>query len=140
MNILKILILIGVLGFAVHMWKNHEARRSLAAHTSPNGFIGVVMPAGVPGNSVVILAPVNCPSDAAQRADALAARLSDLGIPNVRGSSYSVNIDNPTREQDAAMKRAVSVLEGEIPAVFLNGMGKSNPTVEEVVAEYERTQ
>jgi hypothetical protein len=37
------------------------------------------------------------------------------------------------------MERAVDVLKGEIPAVFINGMGKSNPTAEEVAAEYQRT-
>jgi hypothetical protein len=140
MNLVKILILIGIAGFVVHLWKNHEAQKLLTSELSPSGFIRVAMPDNAPNNSVIILAPVNCPSDAAQRADALAARLSNLGIPIVRSSSFSANIENPTDEQNTALRRAVSVLEGEIPAVFLNGMGKSNPTIDEVTAEYERTR
>lgn len=34
---------------------------------------------------------------------------------------------------------AAAIMEGEIPAVLINGMGKANPTAEEVAAEYERT-
>jgi len=37
------------------------------------------------------------------------------------------------------MKRTQAVLAGEIPAVFINGMGKSNPTADEAAAEYQRT-
>ena len=40
----------------------------------------------------------------------------------------------------AAFKRTSVVMEGEIPAVMMNGMGKSNPTLDEVLAEYERTR
>ena len=31
------------------------------------------------------------------------------------------------------------LVEGDLPAVLINGMGKSNPTAAEVAAEYERT-
>lgn len=98
------------------------------------------MPDGAKANTVLILAPVDCPSDAAQRADALSEELARLGIPNIRSSSYSSNITDPTEEQKAGVERAVSVLNGEIPAVFINGMAKANPTVEEVAFEYERTR
>ena len=98
------------------------------------------MPDGARSNTVIILAPVHCPSDAAQRADALAAYLSDIGIPNVRSSSYRATRDNPTPEQQADVERAITVLDGEIPAVFINGVAKSNPSAEEIVLEYERTK
>lgn len=140
MNVIRLFIVIGALGFALHWWENHGASPSQADEASPNGFVSVAMPDGVPDNTVAIMAPLNCPSDAAQRADALASHLTQLGIPNTRSSSYSSSITEPTAEQRAAIERAVSVLNGEIPAVFVNGMGKSNPTAEEVAAEYERTR
>jgi len=40
----------------------------------------------------------------------------------------------------AASDRAVAILNGEIPAVFINGVGKANPSAEEVLAEFERTR
>lgn len=75
-----------------------------------------------------------------QRADALSERLNRLGIPNVRSASYSVNRNDPSAEQKAGLDRAVGVLNGEIPAVFVNGMAKANPSAEEVAAEYARTK
>ncbi len=136
----RILILIAVLGSAAYWYKNHNVSSSAAAQKSQHGFISVIMPDGAAANSVVILAPLNCPSDAAQRADALSARLTELGIPNVRSSSFSANIAEPTDEQTAAMKRSISILNGDIPAVFLRGMGKANPTAAEVADEYRRTR
>lgn len=139
MGFLRILIVIGIVGFAVHWWKDRDVSHDRVAHTSPNGFVSAVMPEGAGPKAVVILAPVNCPSDAAQRADALSARLTELGIPNVRSSSYTASVTDPSDEQRAAMQRSLSVLKGEIPAVFLHGMAKANPTADEVVAEYRRT-
>lgn len=134
----RILLLLAVLGFAANWWKNHDTTSTGAAQKNSNGFISVVMPDGASPNSVVILAPIDCPSDAAQRADNLSSRLTASGIPNIRSSSYAVNITEPTDEQNAAMQRSVAVLNGEIPAVFVHGMGKANPTAEEVIAEYKR--
>lgn len=62
-----------------------------------------------------------------------------MRIPNERGNSFTLHVRNPTAAQQSAMKSAESVLAGEIPAVFINGMGKSNPSAEEVAGEYERT-
>jgi hypothetical protein len=96
------------------------------------------MPDGARPNTVIILAPENCPSEAAQRADSLASRLTEAGISNIRSSSYSTNIADPTKDQQAAVERAVKVLNGEVPAVFVNGMAKANPSFDDVVSEYRR--
>ena len=139
MKATHLFIVVGAIGFAFHWW-NSRGNEAALAQKSPNGFVSVVMPEGVNKNTVVILAPVNCPSDAAQRADALANELTRLGISNIRSSSYSADIADPTAEQKAGLERAVSILEGEIPVVFINGRGKANPTAEDVVAEYTRTK
>ncbi|MCU7934942.1 MAG: hypothetical protein KZQ99_08690 [Candidatus Thiodiazotropha sp. (ex Dulcina madagascariensis)] len=139
-ELLRILLLLAMIGLALHLWKGFEASKSVALPNSPNGFVSVLMPSGAKSNTVLILAPKNCPSDAAQRAVALAARLTELGIPNQRSSNVTLMVTNPTEEQKAAMERSDEILKGEIPAVFINGVGKANPTVKEVVAEYRRTQ
>jgi len=143
MRVLKLMAIIGATGFAVHFWQGYAQRPvnfgAAAAEPSPNGFIATAMPEGAQENTVLILAPVHCPSKAAQRADALSRKLTEMNIPNKRGNSFSLRISNPTPERLASMQQAQSVLGGEIPAVFINGMGKSNPSTEEVAAEYERT-
>lgn len=139
MSIMRLLVIIGAVAFAVHWWNGRNEAAEMQALISPNGFVPAVMPDGATRNTVVILAPVNCPSEAAQRADALAMELSSRGIRNVRSSNYNVQISEPTKAENAGIKRAVSVLNGEIPAVFVNGMAKSNPTASEVASEYART-
>ena len=143
MRVLELMAIIGVAGLAVHLWQGHAHQPinfgTAAAEPSPNGFVATAMPEGAQENTVLILAPVNCPSKAAQRADALSRKLTEMNIPNKRDNSFSLRINDPTHEQQAAMQRAGSVLGGEIPAVFINGMGKSNPSAEEAAAEYERT-
>src|SRR5919198_4039076 len=58
------------------------------AAKTPNGFVSVIMPEGASKNTVMIFAPLNCPSAGAQRADALASELTGRGIPNVRSDTY----------------------------------------------------
>lgn len=141
---LRLLVIIGFVVFGYQWWKTHEVttirHHSSNAEASPNGFQSVAMPAGAKDNEVLIFAALNCPHEEAQRADALADRLTRMGIPNRRSSSFSIHIAEPTEEQNAAAKRTADVANGTIPAVFINGMGKSNPTFEEVVAEYQRTK
>jgi hypothetical protein len=116
-------------------WPSHHLSRATAALADGNGFIPAQMPDGAASDSVLILAPVNCPREGARRADALAQRLRALGIPAVRSNSYSVA--SLTRENAASVKRAVEVLQTNlVPVVFVNGRAKANPTSDEVAAEY----
>jgi hypothetical protein len=135
MDILKILVFIFLVIGGYKWWQSME----VAELTSPAGFIPVQMPDRAEADTVIIFAPKNCPREPGKRADKLGSELERLGIPYVRSSSFSVYIPDPSAEQQQALKRSGSVLEGEIPAVFINGMGKSNPTAEDVVAEYNRT-
>jgi hypothetical protein len=126
-----------VLGGAVRLWQSHQhaaSARELQAIADGNGFVPVQMPDGAARDAVLILAPLNCPSAGARRADALAARLSALGIPNVRMNRYAISA--PTGDMQSGIKHAFAILNGEIPAVMVNGRGKSNPTADEVVTEY----
>jgi hypothetical protein len=132
------LLILGVvlIGAATYWWNG----RVDMGKPSVNGFIAVTMPDGAAPNTVVIFAPLNCPSDAAQRAAQLSEELTRQGIPNVRSNSFSADLVDPTREQRVGLERAVVVMNGAIPAVFVNGMARANPTADQVAAEYQRTK
>lgn len=141
MGFAKLLIVLAALGFGFHLWQQHQssARLEAGASPSPGGFVDTAMPQGAKPDTVLILAPLNCPSEAAQRAEALAAELDRMGVPHVRGDSFSLNFSNPSEQERASADRAVAVLNGTIPAVFVNGRGKANPSAQEVADEYRRT-
>jgi hypothetical protein len=135
-----LLIAAAVLGLSVHLYHGHQRaalQREMGALADENGFVPVQMPNGLPRGMVVILAPVNCPSAGAKRADDLAGRLRALGIPAVRANQYRAEVRRDNRD---SLERAAAVLQGDVPAVFFNGKGKSNPTAEEVVDEYRVNQ
>jgi hypothetical protein len=105
---------------------------------SVNGFIPVVMPDGARGDTVIVFTPPDCPSRALNRARALQDKLTGLGVPFVATSSYSLT--GLEQYSEADIQRTRAVLDGTIPAVFVNGMGRANPDVQQVAAEYERTK
>jgi len=128
---------LAVLAGGYRAWEGHQ--RGVEAHelqalADSNGFVPVQMPDGSPRDTVLILAPLNCPSAGAKRADALAARLTALGIPNARWNQYS--IASPAKDQQTGIKHAFAIMSGEIPAVMINGRGIANPTADQVATEF----
>jgi hypothetical protein len=85
---------------------------------------------------VLVFAPLNCPSDGAKRADAMAERLTALGIPNIRTSQYQAS--GLRAGQKELMEHTNVVMSGTIPVVIIDGMGKSNPSMDEIASEYRR--
>lgn len=140
MKFIRILLIIGLIGLGTHWWTEHREENALAAVTSANGFLPVPMPDNTPPNTVLIFAPINCPREGAQRAVALSKKLTELGIQNVQTSRYPSIVFQPTEEKLAAFKRLNVVMTGEIPIALVNGMGKANPSLDELVSEYKRTQ
>ncbi len=139
MRLLTILVLVAALFGAYRWWQDRDGE-DLSAIASPNGFVPVEMPGGVPRNVVLVLAPPNCPSEQAQRSEALASHLSREGIPVRRDSGFSFDVANPSAEQRAGIDRAVKVFQQGAPAVFVNGMAMSDPTPAQAAAEYRRTK
>lgn len=139
MRLLTLLLLVAGL-FGGYRWWQDRSGADLAVGASPNGFVPVEMPDGLARNVVLILAPPNCPSEQAQRSEALARQLAHEGIPVRRGSSFSFAVANPTAEQRAGIDRAVQVFQRGAPAVFMNGMAMSDPTPAQAIAEYRRTR
>jgi hypothetical protein len=145
MGFVRLLIILGFAGFLIHWWGERQAVPDATAGTSSegssaSGFIPAAMPDGAPPNAVVILAPLHCSSDEAQRADSLAGELQRLRIPVLRSSQYSATSDGSDSTRQADVKRAVTVLNGQVPAVFVNGRAKANPSADEVIAEYQRAR
>lgn len=140
MSFFRVLLVLGIIGLCIHWWSEHREETALAAVTSPNGFLPVPMPGDTPRNTVLIFAPINCPSEGAQRARELSKKLGEMGINNILTSRYPAIIFQPTEEKIASFKRLNVVMTGEIPIALINGMGKANPSIDELVSEYTRTQ
>lgn len=135
----RLLVIVAAICVGLYLWMD-KSDEFKADPNSPSGFASVVMPAGSKPNTVVIFAPKNCPSAAAQRASSMVQALNKAGIPNQLMDHFSLSIDNPSESDQAKLKQIEILLnEGKIPHVFVNNMAKSNPTVEEVKSEYYRT-
>lgn len=140
MTFLRLLIVVALIAGGVHGWNKHRDEKALQALTTPNGFLPVPMPEGARPNTVLVFTPLNCPREGAQRAAALAEGLQSQGIPFVKTDHYGAQVFQPNPETMAAFKRLNIVMTGEIPIVLVNGLGKANPSLDEVVAEFRRTQ
>lgn len=79
----------------------------------------------------------HCTRAEGQRADEMMRRLEAAGIPATRSNSANFNTDGMAPE---GMQNLNSVMAGALPAVFVNGTGKANPSFEEVAAQYKRTK
>lgn len=138
MNIIKLLIVLGIVGGGYQYWKEHRqgaAHETIAAAAaSESGFIAMPPVDGASAKTVLVIAAQNCPHEDAQRADGLADDLSRMGIPVTRMHSISFNITGP---DNSALQQINSVMNGPLPIVIVNGRAKSSPTLAEVVAEYK---
>lgn len=97
---------------------------------SPGAFFEVPAPSDLAATTVIVFAPENCPRDAGQRADHLENELR-RHIPYTRTNSASFRSYN----DPDLMQRLNAVMTGPPPIVFVNGKGRANPTIEEVLAE-----
>ena len=138
MRLLKILVVLACLFGAYRWWDGQQRSSALEALVSQDGFVPVEMPMGAPAHAVLVLSPPNCPSEEAKRAEALVQALTDQGIPVKQDSAKSFEITNPTDAQKAGVERAVAVFNRGAPAVFVNGMGMSNPTAAQTIAVYRK--
>jgi len=134
----KWLLITAVIASAAYVW--YWPRHAMALETSgddPNGFVAIAALAEAPPHTVVILAPINCPSAQAKRADVMAEQLSQMGIPSTRLNHYAIQ---NLRNSQPLMTRTNAVLGGKPPIVVIDGMAKANPKVSEVAAEYQRSR
>jgi len=138
MNAIKLLIALALAGFGYQYWSKHHQGSGLEVDAtsarSPNGFIALPAVDGASTTAVLIVAAENCPEKAARAADHLAEQLARNGIPVARLHNVKFNIPNA---DSSVAERVMSVMNGELPIVLVNGRAKSNPKLEEVIAEYK---
>jgi hypothetical protein len=63
----------------------------------------------------------------------MAHQLASRNIPSLRSHDVSFAATNP---EPGIGERLNAVMNGELPIVFVNGKGRANPTLDEVISEY----
>jgi hypothetical protein len=137
-RLLAVAVAVAALGYVV--WHKHAENIEAAAVaelTDENGFVELAQPVGVKAGRVYIFAPANCPREAGRRSDALTQSLEERDVAYTRSAHIAFEaIDNPL-----TINRINAILAGDnAPIVFVNGRIKANPSLEEVLAEYEAAQ
>ena len=135
MKVIRLLLFLAVAGLA-YQWYTHQPKTGPETLVSANGFISLPSLANAAPKQVVVFAPENCSKESAQRSDSLAQQLTHRNIPSVRSHDVTFTASNP---EPGVQDRLNSVMNGEFPIVIVNGKGKgkANPTLDEVIAEYE---
>ncbi|MDH5326961.1 MAG: hypothetical protein OEZ68_22355 [Gammaproteobacteria bacterium] len=129
MKIIKLFLVIGLAGYGYNYWQNNYSGNQTG--TSDYGFVTLPKPSNLDTDTVIILAAKNCTKEAAQKAEHLADELRLRKIPYTRASSISF------QNYDRSLKKNLdSVMGGPMPHVLIDGRGKANPTLNDVVAEY----
>ena len=137
MNFARFLLFVAAAGIGLHYWHEHEAAAALStvmASADANGFVDLPPARGQNPDKVYVIAAVNCPHEAARRADQLAKDLGDEGIPVVRTNNVgftAAGVDQST------VDRVRAILNGPLPIVFVHGRAKSAPSLEDVEAEFK---
>jgi hypothetical protein len=139
MNLVRALILICFAAGSYAYWKHHHpSPRQLAAQgqTAPGEFVSLPPVEGQRPRTVFVVAAENCPHEDAQRADRLAEALAQKGIPVER--SHRVEFQFTSQPDAATVESIKKIMNGPLPAVFVNGRAKSNPSPEEVDVEFRQ--
>lgn len=137
MNYLRVLLIVGAAGAGVHYWHQHEsavAVASVMASADVYGFVDLPPAQGQTPDTVYVVAAVNCPHEAAQRADRLAKELGARGVPVIRTSN--VRFEGVGLDQ-AAISRLNVIMNGPLPIVFVRGRAKPAATLDDVEAEFK---
>jgi hypothetical protein len=136
-KLLVVAAVVGLAGYAVwHSHRVHVERKATEAITDARGFMEFSPPSGTKTNEVVILAAQNCPHDGAVRADRMAKEMAERHVRFIRTSNASFQ-PSPDDDIDQFMKQHNDVMNSDVPIVFVNGRVKSNPDIDEVLAEYD---
>ena len=144
MNIFRTLLVVCVVGGAYVYW-NEQRRASppasaeATADVAPaTGFETLPPVSGQRFRTVYVVAAENCPHEDAQRADRLADELSRKGVRVER--THSINFTFVSPPDQALLNRLNAIMNGPLPIVFIDGRAKSNPALNEVVAEFNAGQ
>lgn len=137
---MKILQLLAVLLIAFGLYTYWGSVTNDEPEINDLGFTSIVMPDDAQENDIIIYIAPNCPSLIAQRGRSLFRELRRENIPVRKSSNYSVSSMNTSRAFKNKMKRTFEVMESGGVVVLVGGYGKSDPTLEEVISQYQRNK
>ena len=126
------------IGVGVTACSNKKTEKAVVENTDDSSFVNVIRPSLGKAEDVLIFAPVNCPSEVAQKAREIADYLDEKDIPHKIISNFQLNMNNPTKEEKEALEETMELLNSGGPAVFVRDRAKINPSLDEVVKEYEK--
>ena len=139
---MKNLILLLLIGYGVYYYlgQEQEPAASVAPVANANGFIQLPMHSGAANNVVYVMAALNCPKDAAQRAEELAFQLKRRGVvvQRISGVSFDLSPSPSLAEAQQKQREMDAVMTGTLPIVLINGMGRANPDLQSVLDEISR--
>ena len=136
MSMVRLLIAVGVAGSGYAYLKyQHENEPLLETRpvVKKTQFASFPPADGHIRGKVYVVAMENCSSEEAERADKLAKDLELKGIPVVR--TNAIGFSNVDTSDTRLKQRMDKMMSSPLPLVFINSHAKSNPTLEEVVAQ-----
>lgn len=111
----------------------------ITADAQTHGFMPIVAPDNAEAGKVLVIGPI-CNSPIGQRTKVLMQQLTQAGIPYSQTTHVNfTNPANPALANPQAVERLNQVMGGQAPIVILNGRGKANPTIAEVVSEFHQS-
>src|SRR4051812_23254610 len=140
MKFILTLVVIALAAGGYNYWK-HRSNRVVPVVSSPSvesdrGFAAMPQVEGQNARTVYVVAAQNCPREEGQRTDRLAADLARRGIPVDR--THSAQFSFNAQPDNVVMETINKIMAGPLPVVFVRGRAKSNPSLEEVVAEFSQ--
>lgn len=108
---------------------------SVSPGFSPDtGFVTMPPPRSAKSGTVMVVTPPNCSSEVSRRASRLLDQLLAAGIPCQFTDSVNFTV---VASKPAEVQRLKNFLSGPSPLVFLQGTACSNPSAQQVIAEYK---
>jgi hypothetical protein len=152
LNLIKIIIVLGILWTGVSQWKKTHAPVTEMRITEITGLPGgaqvltppavvlneftvVTPPGNMPPGKVFILAPA-CGNEADAKANELERRLKASGIPYARTAEVQFSGALSLAES----LKVQAVMSQPLPLVFVRNRAQSGPTPEQVLAEVRKAR
>ena len=112
-------------------------------NTSPNGFRPLPL-AYSKIDGIFVYAPNGCPKNQQLKTKNLVEQLKAQNLPVTRSNSFHANAEfnkKPTDKELAVLEQQMRiVMDQPSPLVFINGKAKSNPSVTDVINEYNASK
>ena len=134
-------------GYSKHVIKYFEkesdpkkiAEYVIQDDTSPNGFRPLPL-AYSKTDGIFVYAPNGCPKNQQLQTANLVEQLKSHNLPVTRSNSFHANATfnkKPTDKELAVLEQQMKILMNQpSPLVFINGKVKSNPSITDVIKEY----